>query len=500
MKIRNTIIKTSLACLSLVAVQSCNNDFLDTTPTTSVGEQTIYSSGENLLTAINGMHRRANTGRYYDQGTYGISGHMITMEAMADDVVWPHQGNGWYVAEQRWTSVVNEASTQVAFPWVFWYQLIKNANAIIKFGPDAGGDQAKKEQALGEAYAYRAHGMFQMVQVYGSRYIKGGGNTQPGVVIRLDPNDISPVGRSSVEEVYAQIWKDLAEAEKYLKGKTKLNASHFNYNTVKGIQARVALTQGDWAKAAAAAAEAKNGYALMTNAQYKSGFNNSDNSEWIWGTKSIEDQSEAFAMFHSYMARNALSTNVRQAPKTMNKALYEAFPATDVRKQLVDPTGAHTGYVFPAAGYSKFPYTTMKFLIAGAAQGLVAADTPYMRSAEMYLTEAEALARQGKDAEARTVFALLEKNRNPSYVTTTASGDALLQEILLSRRIELWGEGFRFFDLKRMNLPLDRTKAGNYVTSVINNLYKVEANDNRWNWLIPRQEINTNPEVKQNPL
>lgn len=500
MKIKNTIIKTSLACLSLLAIQSCNSDFLDTTPTSSVGEATIYASGENLMAAINGMHRRANVGRYYDQGTWGISGQMITFESMADDVVWPHQGNGWYVSEQRWTGVVNEASTQVSFPWVFWYQLIKNANAIIKFGPDAAGDLVKRDQAIGEAYTYRAFGMFQMVQVYGSRYIKGGGNTQPGVVIRLDPTDTSPLARASVEEVYAQIWKDLEEAEKYLKGKTKMNASHFNYNTVKGIQARVALTQGDWAKAAAAAAEARAGYPLMNNAEYKSGFNSYKNPEWIWGTVSQEDQSEAFAMFHSYMARNGLSTNVRQAPKTMNKALYESFPATDVRKQLVDPTGAHTGFVFPTTGYSKFPYTTTKFLIAGANQGLAAADTPYMRSAEMYLIEAEALARQGKDAEARTVFALLEKNRNPSYVTTTSSGDKLLQEILLSRRIELWGEGFRLFDLKRMNLPLDRTKAGNYVTSVINNLYKVDANDNRWNWLIPRQEINTNPEVKQNPL
>ena len=499
MKIKNTLIKTSLACLSLLAVQSCNSDFTDTTPTTSVEEGLVFSTGENLLTAINGIHRRVNTGRYYGQGTWGMSGQMLMTEAMADDVVYPSQGNGWYISDSRWNSVVSETSDQVYFFWELWYQAIKNANNIIMFGVNAGGDQVKKEQALGEAYAYRAFGMFQMVQVYGGRYVKGIDNVQPGVVIRLDPSDQTAKARSSVEDVYKQIWLDLAEAEKYLKGKTKINPSHFNYNTVKGIQARVALTQGDWAKASAAASEAKSGYALMTNAQYKSGFNSATNSEWIWGTQSIEDQSEAFAMFHSYMARNALSTNVRQAPKAMNKALHSSFPSTDVRAQVVDPTGVHAGFVFPRTGYAKFPYTSVKFLLANPTIG-VAADTPYMRSAEMYLVEAEALARQGKDAEARTVFALLEKNRNPSYVTTTSSGDKLLQEILLSRRIELWGEGFRWYDLKRMNLPLDRTLAGNFVTSVINNVYKIEANDNRWNWLIPRQEINSNPEVKQNPL
>lgn len=63
----------------------------------------------------------------------------------------------------------------------------------------------------------------------------------------------------------------------------------------------------------------------------------------------------------------------------------------------------------------------------------------------MYLTQAEALARAGKDSEAQTVFTKFQITRDPSYVSKGNTGDALAEEIMNSRRVELWGEGFRFF-------------------------------------------------------
>ena len=86
----------------------------------------------------------------------------------------------------------------------------------------------------------------------------------------------------------------------------------------------------------------------------------------------------------------------------------------------------------------------------------------------------------------------------PSYAGSQSTGDAYVQEILKSRRIELWGEGFRWYDLKRLGLPLQRNTVDGFVPAVINNLVSVPANDSRWLWFIPRQELNTNPLVKQN--
>jgi hypothetical protein len=125
-------------------------------------------------------------------------------------------------------------------------------------------------------------------------------------------------------------------------------------------------------------------------------------------------------------------------------------------------------------------------------------DVVYMRVAEMYLIEAEAQARLGNFAQAQTILFNLVSTRNPNYVKSTSTGDTLITEILTQRRIELWGEGFRFFDLKRTNSSLDRTGANHNTTIAVT--MNVPAGDNRWEWLIPQDEINANPLVVQNPL
>src|SRR5690606_19491274 len=101
-------------------------------------------------------------------------------------------------------------------------------------------------------------------------------------------------------------------------------------------------------------------------------------------------------------------TNIRQAPKAINSKLFLSFPSTDVRTKNFDPTGAHTALALPST-YAKFPYTSQKFI--AASQGDSRVDVPYMRSAEMYLIEAEALARLGNEAGSKAVFDVFAKNR-----------------------------------------------------------------------------------------
>jgi hypothetical protein len=83
-------------------------------------------------------------------------------------------------------------------------------------------------------------------------------------------------------------------------------------------------------------------------------------------------------------------------------------------------------------------------------------DFPFMRLAEMYLIAAEAYARSGNDTEAKKYLTAFAIKRDPSYTESTKTGAALAEEIMNHRRIELWGEGFRWFDLKRLNLPCNR--------------------------------------------
>ncbi|GAA4157140.1 RagB/SusD family nutrient uptake outer membrane protein [Chryseobacterium ginsenosidimutans] len=490
----------------LFTLSSCKDEFLETVPTDSVGDVSAVATADNLMTIINGMHRDLYVRQNSNQGQNGQAGIMIMMDALGEDLVFPSTGNGWYVTTARWQDQVNENGANDFYPYQFYYALIRNANTVINYGQSATGDVATKNKAIAEAYAYRAFCHYMLVQLYGIRYSAGTTNSQLGVPVRTSL-EITPKARNTVEEVYTQINSDLDTAISLLTPYTsRIAKSHFDVKVVRGLKARVALTQGNYqiaadnAKLARTTASADN-IALMSNASYTAGFNTLTNSEWMWGSYIVADQTDYFGNFGAYMSRNYNSTNIRTAPKAINKLLYQKFPTTDVRTKNFDPTGQHTALGL-ASSFSKFAYTSQKFLAVSTSDSRC--DVPLMRVAEMYLIESEALARiPGKEADSRIVFNQFMLNRNPSYVASTNTGTAYINEILDSRRIELWGEGFRFLDLKRLNLPLDRgsSTTTNHSATVINNVYAVPAGDKRWQYLIPKSEIDaSNGLVVQNPL
>ena len=486
---------SAVAIASMLFTTSCNEEYLDTTPTSSVGASTIYSSADNLMASINGISRMFYTRQNSSQGNNGYTAQLIITDVMGDDLIFPTTGNGWFVSELRWISQSNVTSGTVSYPWNFWYSIIKNTNNIITYGEEATGDQNLKDKAIGQAYAYRAFSYFQLVQLYGKAYSKGASSSDAGVVLRTDPSDVLPKGRSTVEETYAQIWADLDQAEKLLTGKSKTNNSHLALDNVLGLKARIALVQKDYTKAAQYAEMARKGKSLMSQAQYKAGFNDFTNPEWMWGIAIQADQTDYFGNFHAYMSRNFNSGQIRTAPKVMNVNLYNAFPDTDVRKQIVDKTGKHAGLGLPS-NYSLFPYTSQKFLSESTSSAL--GDVPFMRVAEMYLIEAEAKYHLGNEAGSKVVLEQLVKSRDSEFKSITSTGAAYLEQILLNRRIELWGEGFRFFDLKRLGQGLNRRNA-NHDETVINSVYTIDANSPKWQWQIPQGELDSNPEITQNP-
>ena len=83
-------------------------------------------------------------------------------------------------------------------------------------------------------------------------------------------------------------------------------------------------------------------------------------------------------------------------------------------------------------------------------------DYIYLRNAEFYLTRAEALARLGREDEAQQLLYDLNTTRDPGYVKSGNTGQALIDEIILYRRIELFGEGVASFDMARLGIGLDR--------------------------------------------
>jgi len=475
---------------------SCETVYLDASPTASIDAGAAYSTTKNAAAAINGIYRSFVVRYLSSQGHSGHPAMMIILDHLGEDMVIGTTAASWHVGETRWTAHRSDVNVLSQFPYEMYYRFIGNANIGIANIDKAVGPQSEKNTLKGEALALRAFSYFNLVQLYGKRYDAAAKpNAQLGVPLVLEPTTEGKA-RNTVEDVYTQINKDLDAAAALLTS-ARANKSHINLNVVKGLQARVALVQQNWANAAKYAAEARAGYLPMTAAQYTDGFQDITNPEWMWGFDHLEDQTEYFGGYHSYISCNYNSTVIRTYPKAINSLLYNQISPTDVRASMWvrTPTAANT--VIPPGGV-RVPFLNQKFRLPGVPSTSAMGDVPYMRAAEMYLIEAEAKVRLGDNAGAATVLSALIKTRDANYVTSTKTGTALLDEILLHRRIELWGEGHRFLDLKRTNAPLNRNGA-NHIASVVL-LYDVAPGDVRWEFLIPRREINSNTAIVQNPL
>lgn len=488
--------KIVLGLLVMITSTACKKEYLETKPTDQVETETAFSTTKNAWAALNGIHRTMFSQIFGVQSQGGQSGNMLYMDILGDDMVFNTSSSTWLLSEYRWISHRDAQSNMLYYNYQFYYVIIGNANMILANIANAEGSESDKAAIRGQALAYRAWAYFQMVQLFGERYVPGGQNNSLAVPLVLEPKD-TPTPRNTVAEVYVQINKDIDEAIAALEGYKGANKSHLTVNTAQGIKARIALVQGDWATAATAARAARTGYTLMNNDQYLAGFNNYDNPEWIWASRIQSDQTSYFYSFFAYMSANYSSTVIRTSPKSISSTLYNTISETDVRKGVWDPTGKDVSFPTPTTTSIRAPYMSRKFRVADPSLSI--GDVPYMRAAEMYLIEAEALARSGDNAGAAQALYTLAVNRDPEYVLSTTTGEALINEILLQRRVELWGEGFRFYDLKRTNSPLNRNGA-NHNPSYSNGVLDVPANDSRWQFLIPQDEINfSNGVVVQNP-
>ena len=475
---------------------SCETVYLDASPTASIDAGAAYSTTKNAAAAINGIYRSFVVRYLSSQGHSGHPAMMIILDHLGEDMVIGTTAASWHVGETRWTAHRSDVNVLSQFPYEMYYRFIGNANIGIANIDKAVGPQSEKNSLKGEALALRAFSYFNLVQLYGKRYDAAAKpNAQLGVPLVLEPTTEGKA-RNTVEEVYTQINKDLDAAAALLTS-SRVNKSHINLNVVKGLQARVALVQQNWANAAKYAAEARTGYMPMSAAQYADGFQDIANSEWMWGFDHLEDQTEYFGGYHSYISCNYNSTVIRTYPKAINSLLYNQISPTDVRANMWVRTPTAANSIVPPGGV-RVPFINQKFRLPGVPSTSAMGDVPYMRAAEMYLIEAEAKVRLGDNAGAATVLNSLIRTRDANYVTSTKTGTALLDEILLHRRVELWGEGHRFLDLKRMNAPLNRNGA-NHIASVVL-LYDVAPGDVRWEFLIPRREINSNTAIVQNPL
>jgi starch-binding outer membrane protein, SusD/RagB family len=535
---KNKIALLIIGILSFIGVTGCS-DFLSTNPSDSVPNEEISKSVTNLEMVMQNAYKElitSGSGFAYA----GLLGFQSYLDLRGQDVVSYNIGSGWdYQYIYEYNATVTEASGSTSAFWDYFYGIIRQANTVIKFIDSAPGDDALRADVKGQALALRAYCYFYMAQLYQQTYY--GNENLKNVILRtvpVDPADVS-MGRASTKEVYDQVRADLNAAIDLLPESDGSVSYEINKNIAEAILAKVSLVTHEWSTAESMAHAAKAPFALMEPIDYLKGFtlnpyvSDDSNPEWMWYLPqtlktSIGDATPAaawgnrnhqgikwetdylfasedllalyetsdvrFAQFWQRNESNRVSSATGQGYWASNKfsEFYKgdfanaSSASPDNKKINPNYTGTN-----PSADdiYSTFSNVDIPSNYIGQLN--------LIRAADMWLVEAEAMAREGgKDASALSLLNELRAKRNASQLTGL-TGTNLIDEILKERRRELYGEGTDLFDMLRTNSGLARSASH---TSNIT----IPAGDYRFLNQIPSAEFTYNKDLDiiadQNPF
>ncbi len=468
---------------------SCEKEFLDTSPQNTISSRQLAANPASFQAVVDGTYAAMRTFQIGDRGGHIDYGHKAITTAtdfMSHDqtMSFLHWYGFFYSYDGRVQS--NSRSRMV---WNTYYKFIAEANSVISSLDPAELDDTGKA-VLGQALTARGFCMFYLARLFAHTYI---GHENDKCIPIVDGTNFEGKPRSTVAQVYDHIVADLTLAVELLEGYSRPTKQAIDQSVAQGFLAAVYLERGEWMKAAEMATAARSGYSLMSIESWLGeGFSDIANGEWMWGADIDAESSTIFASFFSHMDNTSPGyAGALGVYKLIDADLYSQIPDTDLRK---------TAFVHPVDGDPNYPdlppYANIKF----RDQTFFEADYVYMRAAEMYLIEAEAKARMGDGTAADVLFELVS-TRDPSYTRSTSTGDALVEEIYLQRRIELWGEGTAWFDLKRLKKPLVRDYDGTNHAAF--GLINEVAEGNKFRFQLPEDEINANDaisEADQNPL
>lgn len=473
---KNIVKGAFLASLATVVLFSgCKKSFLEEPqPATAVSAVDVFATEAGVRANLSGMYRNLRTQYGSSTDVWGIASVNLAREAKGLDVGLP-DGNWYnfdYLQDNR-----EPTYRRVSFTWNFFYDFINASNVIID-GVEKGSLSATaKAQFLSEAKAFRAWCYFELVREFAHSYSENPNG--PGLPIYTTPTTAATSGnpRSKIGDVYKLILSDLEYAATN-SATTRSLKDVINKDVVNGLLARVYLEMGMvdnsyLTKAITAATAARASYPLtVSELSTAMTADFAGKKEVMWGFPQAADQTVYYGTPSAFWGISGTGYfNFFADPNFVAQ-----FSATDARtSKFTTPAGAT--YV----GVKKFK--TTKF-------GTTTNFTDFlvmMRSPEMYLIEAEAKARLN-DPTAGSVLFTVQKNRDASAVASGNTGTALINEILLERRKELFGEiGIGFLDIKRCNLPYARSN-GHVVSAQIS----FPANSNRLTLKIPQAEFDSN--------
>ena len=509
-----------ISVLTLFTLVGCSKDFLDTDPTDRVSGTAIFSDAENAMTAVNGIYRIMNTsgwGSSWAHENGGLPAYILVQDLKGEDHVMDGSGSGWFFYDYAFDTFGDysgNAGHQYQI-WNFFYTLISNCNYILA-NQEMGGSADYLHYVLGQAYAIRSFCYMWLVQSFQQNGAIKGTNL-PGVPLYTEPTVAGSEGkgRGTVKEVYDQANADIDSAISHLSQTSlgQLHKSHISLPVAYGIKARHALVQHDYATALAAAEKALAGQKLGSWDDIKT-VNDASKGNVMWAIVVQTDQAQGNADIFTHMDADS-KTTYSKARHLIGNWLYDEIPDTDVRKGwFTAPLPQEEWGTAGTANGSKRSWCQKKLVFIDPTSNT--GDHILMRTEEMYLIAAEAACEQGNYAQAREYVSAVGSLRDSDYAARLAKKtndktlnantvgpiSTLMDEIFFQRRVELWSENPRLFDIQRRGLCYDRAWEGTNHTRTCSAYTSIPASANFILW-IPKAEFDGNENMDadkdQNP-
>lgn len=435
-----------MVILATLTMSACDN-FLDITPTGKV----IAETGDEYRALLTYEYK------YFTKDRYMTT--LRTDEMLMDKVKTSSTDLDAYLDLWRWKDD-NPSPTTSYFSWRSYYHSVYIANYIIQNQKKIKEATAQEiSQLVGEAYMMRAYCHFLLVNLYAEPYTHCTPSQTRGVPMLLEADVNAIPGSSSVETVYNQILSDLDNAEQYLNVEEWELGKNYRFNTTsaQALRARTYLYMGRWSDALEASKDVLSVY------------------------NELEDMNNSTTLPNSYKSKESIV-----ALERFSSNLYTAvdMPASEFISLYRSGDQRRTKY------FKRVTSSTYSLL-----KGRSDEFSCSFRTAEFYLTAAEAAARLGHTTDAINYLTpLMTKRLNASaYQTTTAligtmTEEELIQEVLDERARELAFEGHRWYDLRRTSQPaLTRVYDGTTYTLL----------PEQYTMRFPSEAVEANPEIER---
>lgn len=363
------------------------------------------------------------------------------------------------------------------------YNVINQANIVINENSLPSTERTKSLK--GEAKILRALAYFTLVQLY-SNTPTSGLNQEYGLPLNLglyNPNFKHT--RSTVDETYNQIIKDLSEGINEMAPEYRGNKKTYVSPLVgKFILSKVYLSRGksgDYDKAISLADEVLSVQKPIIGSELYNYFTSIDValSEGQPETLFEIEQTSNFNAGVNAALGNFYASTGTQRSVLARQWIYDLYSPSDIRVKLFNTTNNLVTDSPKGIWLRKWPRNT--------SDGNYTMNVKIFRATEASYVKMEALVKSGRGAEA---LVLLNKHAVERGATAYV-GDPLTA-ILLDKQKEFIGEGHRFLDLKRNGLGFERKT---------NCLSCGLSSDSKY-WVIPMPlaEMNRNPNMTQHPL